>query len=105
MSLRGVPKSRDDAAISALLYQAPLSDVILSLGEESRPPCPILSPLAGETKAFPEPCPELAEGLSKDEGDLQMGSLEHPLQALWLKSPRPPAGCIWGVGLYDSYLG
>ena len=50
MSLRGVPKSRDDAAISTLLCQTPLTNVILSLGEESRPPCPILSPLAGERR-------------------------------------------------------
>ena len=50
MSLRGVPKSRDDAAISALLCQSPLTNVILSFSEESRPPCPILSPLAGEIR-------------------------------------------------------
>ena len=35
MSLRGVPTSRDDAAISALLCQAPLTNVILGLDEAS----------------------------------------------------------------------
>jgi len=44
MSLRGVPKSRDDAAISTLLYQAPLTNGILSFSEEYRPPCTPLFP-------------------------------------------------------------
>jgi len=55
MSLRGVPACRDDAAISALLCQSPLTNVILSLGEESRPPCPILSPLEGEIRVRYKP--------------------------------------------------
>jgi len=71
MSLRGVPKSRDDAAISALLCQSPLTNVILSLGEESRYLCTYLS----------------TGGRDKSEGDLQMGSLEHPLR------PRRGTAC------------
>ena len=53
------------SVIATLLCQSPLSDVILSFSEESRYLCTPLS----------------TGGRDKSEGDLQMGSLEHPLQA------------------------